>query len=132
MATVLVLNDDSDMLETYESVLRELGHEAVTKLTVASGPETVREVRADALLVDLMRNEEDAYGLRIIEEVRSDPELESLPVVLATAAAEAVPRLQGKLDQWDVSVLIKPFGVSELEQVLTAVLRRGPESSSSV
>jgi CheY-like chemotaxis protein len=31
VATVLVLNDEHSMLDAYEAVLRELGHEVVTK-----------------------------------------------------------------------------------------------------
>ena len=131
MATVLVLNDDGDLLATYESVLRELGHEPITKTTVTSGPETVREVKADALLVDLMRSREDEYGLRIIEEVRGDPELEKLPVILCTAAAGEVRSLLPRLTQLDVPVLLKPFAISDLERVLSTVLNEGPEPTTS-
>jgi DNA-binding NtrC family response regulator len=53
MARILVLNDDQTMLDVYEAALRQLGHEPVTKEIVDSGPETVREVAAEALVVDL-------------------------------------------------------------------------------
>jgi CheY-like chemotaxis protein len=122
MAIVLVLNDDHDMLDTYELMLAELGHTPIAKMTVNSGPETVRDVGADALLVDLMRPDEDAYGLRIIEEIRGDPELGQLPVILCTAGAERVSPLLPRLQELDVPVVLKPFAVSDLEQVLTSVL----------
>jgi CheY-like chemotaxis protein len=70
MAIVLVVNDDRTMLDVYEAVLRDLGHEPITKMTASSGPDTVRDVGADALLVDLERPDEEEYGLRIIEELR--------------------------------------------------------------
>lgn len=63
MAVVLVVNDDGDLLDTYEAMLVAMGHEPVTKLTLASGPETVREVGADALVVDLERADEDEFGI---------------------------------------------------------------------
>jgi CheY-like chemotaxis protein len=55
------------------------------------------DLGADALLVDLERPDEEEYGLRIIEELRSDPELVALPVILCTAAAEEVRPL---LERW--------------------------------
>jgi len=122
MATVLVLNDDEDLLELYEEVLRELGHEPVTRFTTDSGPEAVRDVGADALLVDLMRPDEKSYGLRIIEEVRRDPELHDLPVILCTAGTEQVRPLLERLERLDVPVVAKPFGMSDLQAVLQRAL----------
>ena len=77
MAVVLVVNDDRDMLDMYESVLQAMGHQPITKVAIHVGPETVREVGADALLVDLEAPEEAEFGLRLIQEVRQDPELAS-------------------------------------------------------
>ena len=122
MAVVLVVNDDADMLDTYESLLLSMGHEAITKMTVASGPQTVREVGADALLVDLQQPDEDAYGVRIIEELRSDPRTSDVPIVLCTGAPEVVRPLIRRLDQLGVPVVIKPFELSELEETLRSAL----------
>jgi CheY-like chemotaxis protein len=122
MAIVLVVNDDRTMLDVYEAVLRDLGHEPITKMTASSGPETVRDVGADALLVDLERPDEEEYGLRIIEELRSDPELVALPVILCTAAAEEVRPLLERLDRLGVPVIRKPFEVTELERALRDAL----------
>ena len=130
MAVVLVVNDDADMLDTYESLLLSMGHEPITKMTLASGPETVREVGADALLVDLQQPDEDAYGVRIIEELRSDPRTSGLPIILCTGAPEAVRPLVSRLDQLGVPVVIKPFELTELEETLKSALK-GPTAASA-
>jgi CheY-like chemotaxis protein len=122
MAVVLVVNDDADMLDIYESLLLSMGHQPVTKMAIGSGPETVREVGADALLVDLQRPDEDDYGVRIIEEMRADPHTSELPIVLCTGAAEAVRTLTPQLDALGVPVVIKPFAVRDLERTLNAAL----------
>ncbi len=44
MARILVINDDDTILDLYEAVIRDLGHEAVTKATASSGPEIVHDV----------------------------------------------------------------------------------------
>jgi DNA-binding response OmpR family regulator len=127
MAVVLVVNDDADMLDTYESLLISMGHQPVTKMTVSSGPQTVREVGADALVVDLQRPDENEYGVRIIREVRADPETSDVPIILCTGASEAVRPLIPALEALDVPIVIKPFAVEDLEATLRDALKKRGE-----
>lgn len=122
MAVVLVVNDDGDLLDIYEAVLAAMGHEPVTKLTIESGPETVREVGADARVVDLQAADEGHFGLRIIEEVRSDPELRGFPIILCSGAAESIHPLRERLAELNVPVVLKPFPIEVLEQQLKETL----------
>jgi CheY-like chemotaxis protein len=125
MAVVLVINDEKEMLDAYESMLESLGHRPVTKATVDTGPETVRAVGADALVVDLQRPDEDEFGLRIIEELRADDELRAFPIILCSGAAEAVHTLRPRLDALGVPIVIKPFSLEELERTLASALKLG-------
>ncbi len=132
MATVLVVNDDDDILDTYESMLLSLGYEPVAKKIVASGPETVRDVGAEALLVDLQRPDDDEYGIRLIEELRADGELRNFPIILCSGAPEALQSLRPRLDALRVPIVIKPFTMDELEETLASVLRAsGSDSAAS-
>ena len=132
MAIVLVVNDDRDMLELFESMLQAMGHRAVTRLGVHTGPETVREVGADALLVDLEAPDEAEFGLRLIREVRGDPELEDLPIILATGARERVALHRALFAGLGVPVLIKPFSIDALEETLRAALDKSATSARHV
>jgi two-component system alkaline phosphatase synthesis response regulator PhoP len=127
MAVVLVVNDDADMLDIYESVLISMGHQPVTKMIVSSGPATVREVGADALVVDLQQPDENEYGVRIIREVRADPQTSDVPIILCTGAAEAVRPLMPQLDALGVPIVIKPFAVQDLETTLRDALKKRRE-----
>ena len=123
MAVVLVINDDRDLLEAYQDMIRRLGHEPVTKLAARSGAETVRQARAQALVVDFERPDESDFGLRVVEEVRADPELRELPIIVCTGAAEARLRpVRGRLSQLGVPVLPKPFTLEEFEAALENML----------
>ena len=124
MAVILVINDDADMLDLYQAFIQDMGHVPVTKMAVESAPETIREIDPDALLVDLRRPDEDEYGLRVIEELRADPELKALP----TAGAQEVRPLLQRLDLLDVPVVLKPFTTEELERTLTAAIEQAPPS----
>jgi len=128
MAVILVINDDADMLDLYQAFIQDMGHVPVTKMAVESAPETIREIDPDALLVDLRRPDEDEYGLRVIEELRADPELKALPIVLCTAGAQEVRPLLQRLDLLDVPVVLKPFTTEELERTLTAAIEQAPPS----
>ena len=122
MAIVLVVNDDRDMLDMYQSMLQAMGHRPITMVAIDTGPETVREVAADVLLVDLEAPDEALFGLRLIQEVRRDPELQDLPIILATGAKERVGLHRALLDSLGVPVLIKPFSINALEEKLRAAL----------
>ena len=124
MARILVINDDDDVLDTYEEVILGMGHEPITKATASSGPEVVRDVRADALIVDLQRPGEDEYGLRIIEELRATPETRAIPIVLATGAGPELQPVLGRLQALDVGLLRKPFQIGDLESVIDASVAR--------
>jgi two-component system OmpR family response regulator/two-component system phosphate regulon response regulator PhoB len=118
MARVLVINDDDQILDVYEDVLRSLGHEPVVKMTASSGPEVVRDASADALIVDLQRPDESEYGLRIIEELRQEPEMGAFPIVLATGAGPELEPELARLQALQVQVVRKPFAVEDLESAL--------------
>ena len=122
MAMVLVVNDDRDMLDMYEALIRQFGHEVVTETIVESGPDAVRAVRADALMVDLRQPDDREYGLRLIEDVRADPEVSYIPIILCSGAIEQIGPLLPRLQSLQVPVLPKPFHADELEQVLASAL----------
>ena len=123
MAVVLVINDDRDLLEAYQEMLRQLGHEPVTKIAARSGAQTVRETHAQALVVDFERPDERDFGLRVVEQVRADPELRALPVMVCTGAPEARLRtVRGRLSELGVPVLPKPFTLEEFEAALEKLL----------
>lgn len=122
MAVVLVVDDDHDMLEAYRALISELGHEVVTEIIVESGPRAVRDAQADAILVDLQQPHQDDYGLRLIKDVRADPAVKAIPIILSTAAVEDVQAMRPVLDRLQVAVLRKPFRMTELETVLAEAL----------
>ena len=120
---MLVINDEKAMLDAYASMLESLGHQPITKAAVATGPETVRAVGAEALVVDLQRPNEREYGLRIIEELRADDEMKAFPIILCSGAAEALQAYRPRLDALGVPIVVKPFSVDELQRTLELALQ---------
>ena len=66
--------------------------------------------RPDLLLLDLVMP--DLGGVRVIQELRDDPELARIPVLVVTGHEEAVPDMRAQLGE--DNVFLKPFAVGEL------------------
>jgi len=122
MALVLVVNDDRDMLDIYGAVIEEMGHKPVLRVELDPDPEVVVATGADAVVIDLQGEEDRLAGLRAIEALRADPATKDLPIVLATGARQEVRPLVKRLQRLDVPVLLKPFAIDQLRDVLGRVL----------
>ena len=113
---LLLVEDDADTVETLAPLLEEGGYE------VSSAPDGVAafvrlryEPVPDAMLLDLWLPV--VNGAEVLEQIRGDPALARLPVVVITAApiSPIVTRLA------DV-VIQKPFDLERLLQILATLL----------
>jgi DNA-binding response OmpR family regulator len=62
------------------------------------------------VLLDLMMP--DLGGVRVLEELRDDPALADIPVIVVTGKVDAVPGMRDLLGE--DNVFVKPFAVAEL------------------
>jgi CheY-like chemotaxis protein len=58
--TVLIVDDDPDILDQYALLLRAEGHQVVRAASLAEAEETILTVRPDLAILDLMMEEQDA------------------------------------------------------------------------
>ena len=58
--TVLIVDDDLDILEQYTMILKAEGHNIVQAGSLAEAEETILTVRPDLAILDLMMDEKDA------------------------------------------------------------------------
>ncbi len=109
-ARILVVDDSADM-RSYVS--RLLGSR--WDVTVAAdGEQALRDIRLrrpDLVLTDVMMPRLDGFGL--LRELRADPGLRDIPVIVLSARAGEEARIEG-LDAGADDYLIKPFSAREL------------------
>ena len=105
-ATVLVADDDADIVRFVEIYLRLEGFEVVT---ARDGPEVLAKVvavRPDLVLLDVLMPGIDGYA--VCAQIRADATLDAVPVIMVTAnyvsADMAAARRVGADD-----FLVKPF-----------------------
>ncbi len=118
---ILVVDDEPDISALVAYHLAREGYRVRTATTGTEGLEAIELERPDLVVLDLMLPE--MSGLELLQELRSRPELEALPVILLTARKEESDRVAGlRLGADDY--VSKPFSPQELVLRVGAVLRR--------
>ncbi|HZG93796.1 MAG TPA: response regulator [Mycobacteriales bacterium] len=107
---VLVVEDDPNVRGLLETLLASEGYEVSTASDGLAGLVKLSSTRPDLMLLDLMMP--DLGGVRVLEELRADPQLSAVPVIVVTGKVEAVAGLRDVLGA--DNVFVKPFGVAEL------------------
>ena len=108
--TVLVVEDDPNVRGLLEILLTSEGYSVLTASDGLAGLVKASAVRPALVLLDVMMP--DLGGIRVLQELRADPQLAHVPVVVVTGRQEALPGLRDELGE--ESVFLKPFGVPEL------------------
>jgi DNA-binding response OmpR family regulator len=114
---VLVVEDDPNVRGLLETLLSSEGYEVSTASDGLGGLVKLSSARPDLMLLDLMMP--DLGGVRVLEELRADPQLSAVPVIVVTGKVDAVPGLRDLIGQ--DNVFVKPFGVTELLARVAAV-----------
>ena len=120
--TVVLAEDDVDIRDLVQIVLEGLD---LTVTAVGNGAEALAECRRlkpRLLLLDITMP--IMNGLEVCREVRADPELQDLPVILMTARAQASD-VQAGMDAGADTYIIKPFGPIELREHVENILTNG-------
>ena len=109
-ASVLVADDNADMRDYLKRLLSP-DYEVRTAADGAAALEEVRRQTPNLLLSDVMMPQLDGFGL--VREIRADPQLADLPIVLLSARAGQQANVEG-LEAGADDYLVKPFGAQEL------------------
>ncbi|MCX7781813.1 MAG: response regulator, partial [Negativicutes bacterium] len=116
--TILVVDDESKMLEMIGNYLQKEGFGV---MTAAAGREALRkakEEQPDLIVLDWMMP--DIAGIEVLAELRK---FSQAPVIMLTAKTEEVDKLLG-LEMGADDYITKPFSLRELSARIRAQLRR--------
>lgn len=118
MASVLLIEDDSDLRRLVARALAESGHHVESAATAMDGLQMVPAGNFDLIILDLGLPDLDGQDLLRMIRAVSD-----VPVVVATARG-ADDVVVATLDAGADDYLVKPFSVAQLQARVRAVLRR--------
>ena len=80
---ILIVDDEPDIVSYLEMVLQDQGYETATAGNGNEAMEAVKRDRPDLVTLDITMPE--ASGTRFYKEIRLDPELSNIPVIIVTA-----------------------------------------------
>lgn len=108
--SILVVEDDPSVRGLLQTLLSAEGYDVVTASDGLAGLVKATSTHPALVLLDLMMP--DLGGVRVLDEMRDDPELRDIPVIVVTGKIDAVPSMRDLLGQ--DNVFLKPFAVGEL------------------
>ncbi len=115
---ILVVDDESTILETVEHKLRKEGHTVFTAPSAEEAMRVYRLVKPDLLLLDVMLP--GRSGFDFAQVVRRDSQV---PIIFLTARSAEKDRVEG-LELGGDDYVVKPFSLAELAARVKSVLRR--------
>ncbi len=117
MSHVLLIDDEPGMEHLVEMVLGELGAEVEQVANLAGALDAARRRRPDAVLLDINLGTED--GLAILDDLRNEPSLATVPIVVFSVHDSRRPEA---FDRGVVGFVRKPFKADALKEELARFL----------
>ena len=124
---ILVVEDEADLVELISYNLKKEGFNVDSAMDGETALSKIKKGRYDLVVLDLMLP--GIQGMELCRILRSDPETESLPIIMLTAKGEEVDKILG-LEMGADDYITKPFSPRELVARVKAVLRRSLEKPS--
>jgi two-component system, OmpR family, alkaline phosphatase synthesis response regulator PhoP len=121
MAVILVVDDEEPIQELLKFNLEKEGYQVLIAYDGAQALKVVEEKRPDLVVLDVMLPGMD--GLEVCSQLRQNPNLRDLPVIMLTAKGEEIDKIVG-LEIGADDYITKPFSPRELLARIRARLRR--------
>jgi len=119
---ILCIEDEPEMIDLIRLILERRGYKVLGAVGGEEGMKALEGQVPDLILLDLMMPDMD--GWEVFRQVRANPRLQHIPVVVVTAKAQSIDKVLGlhiaKVDDY----ITKPFGPQELIEAVERVLSR--------
>lgn len=125
--TILVVDDEVDLLDLLRYNLEREGFEALTATNGIEGLATARRAKPDLIVLDVMMPGMD--GIEVCRTLRQDAVLRDTPIIMLTARTEDDDYIRG-LDVGADIYLGKPLSVPVLLSQVKALFRRADRSET--
>ena len=119
---ILVIEDEPDIRSTLEYNLIKDGFDVVGVGSLGDARAAISMSSFSMILLDLMLP--DGSGLDLCREMKGNPDLSNIPIIILTAKDDEVDKVVG-FELGADDYVTKPFSVRELILRIKAVLKRG-------
>ena len=116
-AQVLIIEDERPIAMLLATIVRQMGHEAVTAADGAAGLAEAQKCKPDIILLDMILP--IMSGWEFLRAVMADQDLQSVPVVLVSTVERVDQELQDRYP-----LIAKPFTPETVRREVEAALGR--------
>ncbi len=85
---ILIVDDDPDLVEAVTMILESKNYEVSAAYGGIEGLEKARTENPDLIVLDVMMPDKDGYV--VCKELKADPDLRNIPVLLLTAVVSKI------------------------------------------
>ena len=110
--TILIVDDDRSVADTFARMLKLEGFNVATALNAEAGLELADSVRPDAIILDMRMP--ITNGLQFLRLVRSKPQLVEVPIAIVTGDYFLPEPLQSEIKSLGASIRFKPMWLEDL------------------
>lgn len=86
MAKILIIDDDSDIMESMKLVLETKGYSVISALTGEEGLNKLKEQKPDLIILDVVMPDMD--GFEVSRIIRKDENNKNISILMLTAVKE--------------------------------------------
>ena len=110
--SILIVDDDSAVAETFSRMLKLEGYDVITALDAEEGLRLAEEHRPSAIILDMRMP--IVNGLQFLRKVRASPLLASVPVAIVTGDYFMGEPVLNELKALGAAVRFKPLWLEDL------------------
>lgn len=122
-ASILIADDDPNILRALSFLMQREGHEVRTATDGRQALAAVAEAPPDVLLLDLMMPHSNGY--EVCQALRASSAYDAVRIVMLTARGGETDKSMGMAAGADAYVT-KPFAIDDVVDCVSAVLARPP------
>ena len=86
---ILIVDDDPDLVEAVTMILESKKYDVAAAYGGLEGLEKARTEKPDLIVLDVMMPDKDGYA--VCKEMKADPQLKKIPILLLTAVVSKIP-----------------------------------------
>ena len=118
---ILCINNSEDVLALFRELLGDEGYRVTTQSYVDKNLDAISELNPDLIILDYMWDHEDS-GWALLQMAKMSPKTRGIPIVLCTGAVKQVSEMEAHLLDMKIRVVLKPFDIDLLLEVVAAEL----------
>ncbi len=121
---IMIINDTIEILELFREILTEEGYEVSLYSYSIQDMGEVERLKPDLIILDYIIGGE-AVGWQTLQKLKMKRSTAHIPVLICTAAVNAIHEMEGFLKSKNVEIVLKPFDIDELLEAVKRALNPG-------